>query len=284
MRYMLSDMGLRIKIVIISFILVMMLVVFSGCSGTLPEDPTELENITIAGEKILDENNILIVCDEAFAPFEFKENGELKGISVDLARETIRRMGYNISVSSYSWPRAVEMVETGQAHGIISLYKSKEREKWALFPIEPIFVDKQYFYGVPGAEIRYDGTIDSLKNYTIGITRGYSYGDAFDDAVNNNLLKTEAVDINPANIEKVMNGRIDAFIESEYITLYYLKQAGMGGELIELAFLRETELYLGFSKKKVDQDFVNHFDQVLGEMKKDGSYDEIVSSYDQYIR
>lgn len=269
---------------LVIILLVALMAVLAGCTGKPSVEPVQANPQLTTAETLADPNSILIVCDEAYPPFEFEENGVPRGISVDLTREAIRRMGYNVTITPYSWTRAVEMVQTGQAHGIFSLFRSAERETWGVFPKEPVFIDRQYFYGIPGTVIQYDGTIGSLTNYTIGITRGYSYGDAFDEAVKNGTLRTEAVDSNTANIEKVENGRIDAFIDSQYATLYYLKQTGQTGKVTELALLREPELYLAFSRKKVDQDFVDRYDHVMREMREDGTYDAIVNKYDVYLK
>ena len=269
---------------LILILLVALMAGLAGCAGKSPGEPVQTNPPIPTTPTLADNNTILIVCDAAYPPFEFEENGVPRGISVDLTREAIQRMGYNVTITPYSWTRAVEMVQTGQAHGIFSLFRSAERETWGVFPKEPVFIDRQYFYGTPGTVIQYDGTIGSLKNYSIGITRGYSYGDAFDEAVKNGTLRTEAVDSNTANIEKVENGRIDAFIDSQYVTLYYLKQTGQTGKVTELALFREPELYLAFSRKKVDLDFVDRYDRVMREMKRDGTYDAIVGKYDVYLK
>jgi len=50
-----------------------------------------------------------------------------------------------------------------------------------------------------------------LTNYRLGITRQYTYGESFDKAVAEGVLKPEVVGDDKQNILKLHGGRIDAF-------------------------------------------------------------------------
>lgn len=228
--------------------------------------------------------NTLILVTENYPPFEFEENGQIIGITVDIAREAFTRMGISVTITIYPFARGIEMTRSGEAQAMVGIYKSQARQEWAYYPNEAVFLDKQCFFGLPGKTIDYDGSIASLQPYRIGVIRDYSEGDAFDEAVASGVLKVEPVDSGRENYEKVLNGRIDAFIDGQYTTLYNLKASGLQNQVVELGVFRESALYVAFSQKSSSQEMADKWDQALDAMKKDGSYQQIIRKYDNYVR
>ena len=64
---------------------------------------------------------IRLVQDEAYAPYMGLENGQPTGIWAEFIAEALSRVEgeYDVVVEALPWSRAVKLVETGQAHGLI---------------------------------------------------------------------------------------------------------------------------------------------------------------------
>lgn len=257
-------------------LLIALLVILSGCMGSgqkaapLPQTTSS----TTPGKTRTYE----IAC-EIFPPFSYEENGVVKGIFIDLVREAFNRMGYKISIQVYPWARAINMLENGNTDALCTIYKNAERESFADFT-DPVVPDTQSLFVLRDSKIIFDGSLESLRPYTIGMMEGYSYGETFDAAFKEGRLKSEAVNLVDRNFEKLIGGRIDICIEDRYVGLYTLKKLGYGDKVKILSpDVRNTHLYLAFSKKRNLLPVIGKFNETLQQMKDDGTYQKIVDSY-----
>lgn len=250
--------------------------------GCYEKEPSGEKKTDTVAENLKSNEMTLNLVADIYPPFQIEENGELKGIAADVVKEAFRRMGYNVNIHVYPWSRALDMALKGETDGIFSIFKTADREENYLdYPKEALYTDIQRFYVRTDSHITYNGALDSLKHYTIGTMRGYDYGQQFHDAIDNGLIKVEPVDKNIDNINKLLNQRIELFVDSQYATIYNMKHKGLEGKALGLEPpLRETNLYVAFSKKRnLDKNLVARFDKVLSELKKEGYYNQIIKRY-----
>jgi polar amino acid transport system substrate-binding protein len=48
-----------------------------------------------------------------YPPYEYEENGQVKGIAADIIRETFKQMGKEVTIEVYPWARSIEMFQDG---------------------------------------------------------------------------------------------------------------------------------------------------------------------------
>lgn len=232
-------------------------------------------------ESKLDEKVIILVT-ENYIPYGFEENGIIKGIAVDVLNEAFARQGYGIELKMFPWTRGLQMVEDGDTDGIFCAFYSEERAIYMQYLNEPIAYEAQYVYTLKDSPVNFDGTLDSLKPYRIGVIQDWFYGGDFERAVKARTLNVEKVTDLPINLQKLMDGRIDAIVNPRFSTLYYLKQMNIQDKVIEqsVPFREPSGLYLAFTKKRfVDQELIRKIDEELMQMKIDGTYQKIVDTY-----
>ncbi|MFZ6711544.1 substrate-binding periplasmic protein [Undibacterium sp. TC9W] len=118
-----------------------------------------------------------------------------------------REGGLQIQQQRSPWPRALQAAENGE--GVIyGVTKTKEREKIFHFSL-PIQSKYMFLVTRSDAQFRFN-TMADLKGKTIGIPRGFSYGDRF-DAMKDNLFKVEVDNYAPlSRIYKLLFRRMDA--------------------------------------------------------------------------
>ncbi|MFZ6642987.1 substrate-binding periplasmic protein [Undibacterium sp. TC4M20W] len=73
-----------------------------------------------------------------YPPYEYVEQGEVKGIAVDIVKEAFRLMGHQVSINIYPMRRSLEMVKNGEADGIFTVFKTPEREKYIIYSNEAV--------------------------------------------------------------------------------------------------------------------------------------------------
>lgn len=253
-----------------------------GCLRKPPDVLVTSQSKPIVASK-LDDKIIQLVTD-SYIPYGFEENGVLKGVAVDIVQEMFKRRGYTVELQMLPWTRALQMVQDGDADGIFCAFYSDERAVYLDYMQEPLAYEAMYCYSLKNSSVRFDGTLESLGPYRVGVIQDWFYGEPFEQAVKNGDLHVQKVTDLSINIQKLLDGRIDVVLNPRAATQYYLKQMAVQDQIVEqpALFRDPTGLYLGFAKKRLtDQELVREMDAALLEMKKDGTYQKIVDRYTQ---
>jgi polar amino acid transport system substrate-binding protein len=212
--------------------------------------------------------------DEANAPFMFGENGQAKGLYPTLIEAAFARMSIPIKAIAEPWARVLKEVDDGKA-GVGGLYRNAAREAKYDFS-KPIFEEVLAVY-VPAGKTFPFKSVDDLGGKTIGIIRGWSYGDAFDKAKTDGKFKVEEVDSDAINMRKLENGRIDALVAIPQSADAIVKSQNLAGKVAMLPQpLATNPTYLAFGKTANKVGVLSKFDETLAAMKADGSYEAIV--------
>ncbi len=221
-------------------------------------------------------------------PAEFSLDGESSGRNVDIARECLKQMGFGCKIMIIPWKRALIMVESGLADGIIDAAFTPKRAEFLYYPDEEIYVEEWYLFKRSGDPLTLDRDLGNAGQYTLGISRGFEYGGLIQDAINNRRFdKIQEVVNNEMNIKKLAVGRFDVFVGVKLTILNLSKQMGYADK-IQIVPMTETGLpyllsssktYVAFSKKTMTKDMAEQFSLTLKKMKADGTIKKIETKY-----
>ena len=165
--------------------------------------------------------SMTLAVDDDFPPFSFSENGVPAGIDVDIARELGERIGIEFKISLMPWKRLLAKTRKGEIDAAMSLFKTRERETFAIFT-HPIHYSTFVLFVKKGREFQYT-TISDLYGKRILIEAGFSAGEAFDRAVSENKINAQEV-FQPSGVfHFLVNGSYDAFVNNREVTLYRLR-------------------------------------------------------------
>lgn len=212
------------------------------------------------------------------------EQGRPSGILIDIARHIDRNMpGYHFDFRLFPWARAYAMAGEGQG-GIIGLSKTEERLK--LFDYsEVIFFDDVIVVVKKGREFDFV-TLPDLRGRTVGVGRGGSFGNRFDQAVKSGLFRVNWDDGPVIRLRMLLAGRIDcALISPGRLALArtIAKDAMLReheGEFVALPVpLRHDPNYLGFAKGMNMRGFLDEFNAVLRRERDNGEIGRILDRY-----
>lgn len=272
------------NLVFILLFCVIGLFIFSGCKNKdevihLKDSYNFQESRVLEDTQKETEKSVTIALAE-WAPYEFEENGEIKGISVDIVDEAFKRMGYKVTKRILPFSRAIEMLKSGEIDMIPDIKNTAERQEIGVFSKEPIVTTYTALFVKSDSTIEFNGDISALKQYKIGTIRDYTYSEEFDNAVKSKVIKVEEVDDKLQNINKILDNRIDIYIENRLVLLEALKSTNNVDKLKELKpEINQTPVYGWFTKKKNLNEMINQFDKKLVEIKKDGTFERIYKSY-----
>jgi polar amino acid transport system substrate-binding protein len=216
-----------------------------------------------------------------YPPYEFENDGKIEGVAVEIVKEIFNRMNQPINIELLPWSRALKLIETGDADGIFTIYKTPERELFAEFSSEILIPQTISLFVLWDSNINFNGDLAKLNEYKFGVVRGVSYGKKFDEALEKNIIKNiEEVNIGEQNFMKLLSSRVDIVISNKYGAEYIINQIGYSRQIKELYPEVETlPSYIAFSKKRNLSAIKKEFDKILKEMKSDGSYDKIINDY-----
>jgi len=243
-------------------------------------DEIPIESDTVKEEKNEDDNHIIELVTLQYPPYEYEEDGEIKGIAVEIIREGFSRLGYDVCITLYPWTRALNMVKNGDADGIFTAYKTDERLEFADYSNEVLIQQSVSLFVIQGSNIKFDGDLDNVRKYSFGVVRDVSYGEKFDTMFKNNEFAYEETNTGESNLQKLINGRFDILISNTFGALSIIKKEHISDQVVELKPVVESvPSYIAFSKKRNLTDLRDEFDEILIVMKNDGTIDSIINAY-----
>lgn len=209
---------------------------------------------------------------------EQKQNGEIYGLGHDIAKRIALRLGHEIRVEMYPFQRAMKMVANGEADAFIGPYKTAEREKFMHYSKYPFYQDPMVFYVKANDTLMWNNDFSSLKGLQIGLTRGWSYGEDFDQY--KKQLDIHTANTVKANFQKLLVGRIDVLVSHPRSTFTLVEELDIKNEVkMILPPITVNKGYYGFSRKKQLDDFIIQFDLEFKKMIENGEIQEINEKY-----
>ncbi len=215
-----------------------------------------------------------------YPPYEYTEDGGVKGMAVDVVREVFHAMGHDVAIESLPWARAQMLFERGDVDGIFTFFQNEERQAYTLYSRELLVTQTIALWVLKGSAIEFGGDLSKLQPYSIGITPKTSYGERFDTAMKYELLRTDPAPTIEGNIRKLVSGRIDVWVSNRDGAIHELKRLGLWGQVRELKQpVQVVPAFIGFSKTRNHAVLRDAFDQALQKLKQSGGYDRLLRKY-----
>lgn len=216
-------------------------------------------------------------------PYEYLlENGTVAGMATEIITEILKEMNITeYKIELLPWKRALEDLTTGDIRALYSIGHTEERAQVYYYPDEPLFETTWIFFirQEDKDTLRFT-SLDDLKGKQIGVVRGYKYTPAFWEFVKREQ-NYEEVTIDEQNYKKLEIGRVD-YVLGDYLTGVFLaKKLGITQRIFALTDnpLETVPLYIAFSKKGVQQEFVENFSNTLKAFKTGEQYQAILEKY-----
>ena len=226
------------------------------------------------------ETNVVKLAAFEYAPLYYQKENVVQGIAAELVDELFTRLGMKYEIKVYPLKRALENLKTGKNDAIMILLKTPEREQYLIYT-SPVVTARGLVWWA--ADRKRAGMafekLEDLAPFTIGVTRGYSYGVEFD-----NLLKkmsVEVVNSDQINFKKLLWHRIDAFPCNEIVAkgIFKSNKAFQGKFIHSKKAYIEWVLRMGISKESGLTDKITDINRILDDLKKEGFINNTVKKY-----
>ena len=215
-----------------------------------------------------------------YPPFYFEEENRIQGIGVEIAEELFRRMDIRPVIKKYPLKRALSSLKNGSSDGMLFLIKTREREEYLDYSI-PVYTAMGVVWsssenGKGPVEF---SSFDDLLPYKIGVTAGYSYGEAFDSFLKN--ADVDSANSDYYNYKKLIAGRIDIFPGNYTVAKgLFKKYPELKDKIVhsENSFMK-WDLYMTVSKKSQYRSKIEEINKIIGDLITDGFIENTVRKY-----
>lgn len=219
-----------------------------------------------------------IYVDAGNPPFMYELNDKAEGIYPIILKEIFDSLQMPVSIKPVPWKRAIEYADFGVA-GIAGIYKNEERLKKYDYSDE-IYKEKILIYVLKEKMFSFKHVSD-LKGKSIGVLMGWSYGEEFDKARNDNLFTAYDATLDEINFKHLLSNKLDCILAIEETgSIIKEKNSKMKSRIVSLDTpLLVNSTYLIFPKSLNKNDVLFKFNSKLNETKKNGKYKRLINDF-----
>ena len=213
------------------------------------------------------ENQLVMVTEAGFAPYEYYENGEVVGVDVDIAKEIAKYLGKKLVVKDIAFDSIINEVKTGKADfGAAGISYSDDRAKNVDFSIN-YAVSKQVVIVNNNSSIT---NVNGISNKKIAVQLG-SIADTFvtEKYKSANVVRQKKY---LAAIEDLKTGKVDCVVMDELPA----KEIVSKNEGIKILDGSLTNDSYGMVVKKGNKELLDAINMVLQNLKDEGKIDEFI--------
>lgn len=214
-----------------------------------------------------DENQLIMVTEAGFAPYEYYENGEVVGVDVDIAKEIAKYLGKTLVVKDIAFDSIINEVKTGKADfGAAGISYSEDRAKNVDFSIN-YAVSKQVVIVNNNSSIT---NVNGISNKKIAVQLG-SIADTFvtERHKNANVVRQKKY---LAAIEDLKTGKVDCVVMDE-LPAKEIVSKNDGIKILDGSLTNDS---YGMVVKKGNKELLDAINTVLQNLKDEGKIDEFI--------
>lgn len=228
-----------------------------------------------------DEMPQLVIGSDEYRPYNYTDaDGENAGIDVELAEEACRRMGYEPVFKHIEWNLRDEYLEDGEIDCLWSCYPMMEDEKYEW--VGPYMYSRQVVAVLKDSSVH---TMSDLEGKSVAVRVGSQAENIFLEKTEKNVPQVKNV-YSLSDVDEIVTALRNNYVDA---------CAGYGATVTELLnnadvpyrFLEEdlsrAELGIAFLKNS-DPVLREQLEETLEEMRKDGTMEQILESYDLDVK
>ena len=221
---------------------------------------------------------VSIGVEDDWAPYSSIMNGQTRGFAADLVRESFAAVDVEVKFVALPYVRCMAMAKLGTLAGCLGAVPNRLIADFYLWSTVPLFKARMKVYALARSGER-GLTASSLDGKTVGVTRGYQYGDEFDL---NARIRREVSNKNDQGFRKLLAGRMQymAAEEKNAKMVFSMHRAEFDGKFREVGTVATPGLYLAFTQKSPDgANYLEKFNSGYAIIIKRGRYKALEAAW-----
>ena len=216
------------------------------------------------------DDELIMVTEAGFAPYEYYENGEIIGVDVDIAKEIAKELGKKLVIKDVAFDSIINEVKSGKADfGAAGISYSDERAKQVSFSID-------YSTSKQVAVVKKDGNItniDDIYNKKIAVQLG-SVADTYVTKTYKNASIVRQKKYLVA-IQDLKDGKVDCVVMDELPAKEILNN-NSGLVILEGELTHDS---YGMIVNKSNKELLASINKVLERLINDGMIDSYIINH-----
>lgn len=262
-------------------LLIALIIVVAACT----QESGQSEESGDAGEQQTTENEeattntgdqpYAVGIDTSYAPFEFQQGGEYKGIDIELMNAIAELQGFEIELNPMNFDDIIPALEARELDiAIAGMSITEERQEIVDFS------DPYYDAGLALA-VTTDSTditsLEDLEGKVVGVKNGTTGSKFLYDNRDEYGYRISSFDESPTMFAEMENGYLDAVVEDYPVIAYAMSTKDLE---IKIAEERLTTEQYGIAVLKGENDeLLEQINAGLQELRDNGEYEEILNKY-----
>ena len=194
-----------------------------------------------------------------------------QGVFVELFKEVAKRTGESFEFVVYPTQRTRKLFAERELDGMFPGLEQSMEGKYARSTV--FYSKNEVVFVRAGTALITE--VAQLEGKKVGLTKGYTYGAGI---TSNPKITLEYADSDVVNMNKLSKERIDAFVVEEKSGLKALKDTGVTNVVYDPTKpLSAREVFFAFQDTEEGRVLADKFSKALEEMKKDGTFEKIMS-------
>jgi polar amino acid transport system substrate-binding protein len=224
-----------------------------------------------------DERKLSVITEE-WAPYNFSEDGVLKGFSVEVVQRILEKLNLKITIEALPSMRTTMVLSSVPYTMMITMLRTPEREskyKW----VGPLGDGAIYFYKKSTSPIEFSSLSDAMKARQVACRHGGLVLDTLNSLGFANLDHTST---NGESVyRKLLLDRCDLAISDTHLGVrHILKKLNLPANTLTQTSIKliEAPLYIACSLDIPDQE-IARWQKALDGLKVSGQFAEILKKY-----
>ncbi len=259
-------------------VLSVLVVILAACGGEKSSESSGNDSANESSDKKI----LRVGTSGIYPPFVSQgKDGELEGYDVDVLEIVGEKIGYEIEWTVAEFSGLFGAMDSGRIDTIANLIAVTE-ERAAKYD----FTDPYAYYSV-SLVVKDDRddiqSMEDMKGKNLGALLGnnmHNYATKWNEE-NGNEINIRAYQDVSGTYSEVALGRIDAFIDSNFVAHSRIKEEGLPLKLFSETPLYTTENAFPFVKNEENELFIKEFSQALQELRDEGKLKELSDKWSE---
>lgn len=207
-----------------------------------------------------------------YSPFNFlNDQNQFDGFDVDISNEVAKRLGVKAEFVATKWEGLIGGLNADKFDIIIAQMSITDERKKSVDFTDP--------YVITGGVLatRTDTSdvakLDDIKGKKIGVGAGTTFEEVASKVEGADVRKYKSMN---DYLQDLINKRLDVIMNDQLVLGYNIKTKNLPIKIVS-GIINEDQI--GMEIKKGNDDFVEAINQILADIKKDGTYENIYKKW-----
>jgi cystine transport system substrate-binding protein len=254
---------------LLSLVFLIIVGMLAGCGSSEKTGGSKSES---GLDRVKDSKVLRVGFEGTYPPFNFlNDDQKYDGFDVDISKEIAKRLGAETEFVATKWESLIGGLKSDKFDIIIAQMTVTEERKKSVDFTDPYVVTGSVLITREDT----DGItkLEDIKGKNVGVGGGTTFEEVANSVNGANVKTYKAVN---DYIADLMNKRLDVIINDQLLMSYNIKENNLPLK-VSSDIVNKDEI--GMAIQKDNEDFVKEVNQILGDMKEDGTYSGIYKKW-----